>query len=394
MASCVADRAFGWLGAPARSRPEARREVDCLRLSVQLPATKRSSPDSYMTLLSLLALHESPPARPRGARSDSATQHVATRSAGFVCLLLGREKHGATRKSVSKKKPINDRSEVDSLNFVPTDLAVSSRGSGVLQVAIHLQAPVDHQPVVVRQPMELWPAGCLQQAIDDSNQLPPREGRNRAADSSRAVLEFRSMGAQSSSVRGRPLAGTPLFIVFAPDDGGKRARRPTTASSRVAPAVRAFFILRLCARTGGGPRRCPSLIPDRGLPPSSDSARLDPEAPRSLVDPAAAGPSTGQGSDGHGVRPTAGPRLRQADDRGADTGAEVMSAPIEDYALIGDCETAALVNRSGSIDWLCFPRFDSPACFAVHLAEPRDVFEPVFERHRALLPRNRRLAAC
>ncbi|GHF42889.1 glucoamylase [Streptomyces griseosporeus] len=47
-----------------------------------------------------------------------------------------------------------------------------------------------------------------------------------------------------------------------------------------------------------------------------------------------------------------------------------MSPPIEEYALLSDMETAAMVGRSGSVDWLCLPRFDSPACMAALLGDP------------------------
>jgi GH15 family glucan-1,4-alpha-glucosidase len=57
---------------------------------------------------------------------------------------------------------------------------------------------------------------------------------------------------------------------------------------------------------------------------------------------------------------------------------------IEDYALIGDCQTAALVGRNGSIDWLCWPRFDSPACFAALVGTPQNGFWRICPRDPSL----------
>ncbi len=63
-----------------------------------------------------------------------------------------------------------------------------------------------------------------------------------------------------------------------------------------------------------------------------------------------------------------------------------MAGKIEDYALLGDCQTAALVSHGGSIDWLCWRRFDSDACFAALLGSPENgrwLLEPCTSQAKA-----------
>src|SRR5262245_11724842 len=221
--------------------------------------------------------------------------------------------------------------------------------------------------------------GCAGRAVRRAARLPrrPRSTHPDVRRDARALRRRRADGVlQRSPARRRPRAPGDPFRARRP--GAVRATRSGVGAARNGTWPRHRYRSGVCDARANRVRRAIRLRRGR----ARDEPRLPAQHPRrGRPDPHRTAHIRGGGRDrrdgaGRGARPR-GIRSRRRRLRGRRThgnGARAcvrMTRRIEDYALLSDLQSAALVHRFGSVDWCCFPRFDSGACFAALLGEPR-----------------------
>src|SRR5919199_1394135 len=172
-----------------------------------------------------------------------------------------------------------------------------------------------------------------------------------------------SCDAATALRRRDPAAARAVRTRAARPDRGLRGRRARVQS-------------RAARRGGGALRRLPRPRRDGDGDPRRHPRRIRANARR---------------AGGRRIRACVQPRGGEAAAAVRPGDREPLMPRIEDYALIGDLQTAALISREGSVDWLCFPRFDSGACFAALLGdedngrwviEPNAPFRSIHRRYR------------